>query len=138
MKASFTFVDAVQERPIRNRWDLLLGVVATFRILILGEVIYEEHLFPIVELRAQLARWLVSGFPLAEDFEFVSMESDEPGLVWIRAQPSGDWRVGSAQQDKPSPALLVREDVAEAGIDFVKEVDRWVLEHCDVSVESYL
>ena len=138
MKASFTFIDAAQERPIRNRWDLLLGVVATFRILILSQVIYEEHLFPIVELRVQLARWLGSGFPLGQDFEFVSMESDEPGLVWIRAQPSGDWRVGSAQQDEPSLVLLASQDVVETGLHFVEEVDQWILEHCNVRVDSYL
>jgi hypothetical protein len=80
-------------------YDLEIGVVATFSIRISKQVIYDEVMFPVVELRVALDRW-VRGGPDGSDFELVSMESDEAGLVWLRRQPSGSWRVGSIHQNE--------------------------------------
>ncbi|MGH8879208.1 MAG: hypothetical protein ACRD0P_18010, partial [Stackebrandtia sp.] len=79
-----------------DRFDLALGVEATLALLVGGRLIYDEPMFPIVELRQALSAWLPSA---SSDFEFVSMESDESGLIWLRRQPSGLWRAGSIHQD---------------------------------------
>lgn len=119
---------------IRAPYDIELGVVASLTISVDDRQVYREVLFPVIELRLALARWLVSGS--IEDFEFESMESDEIGLVWLRRQPSGGWRVGSVHQDRPEVAELTLSDVASAVQQLSDLVDGWVADNLGLSVTS--
>lgn len=42
-----------------------------------GRLVYEEPLFPVVELALALQDWLDSGIAAGDDFSFDSVESDE-------------------------------------------------------------
>jgi hypothetical protein len=119
----------------RNRFDLALGVEATLELSVGGRLIYTEPMFPIVELREALSTWMRSA---SVDFEFISMESDEQGLIWIRRQPSGRWRVGSIHQDDISPHELDTTDVLEGCRDFVARVDAWVRQELGVEASDVL
>src|SRR5579884_4316358 len=75
-------------------YDLLLGLVADFQIVVGTSVLYSEADLPIVELAVALQKWLNHDFRRRSAFEYVSIEADETGMVWIR--PEGDgWRIGS-------------------------------------------
>lgn len=131
-------MDARSERVVlRDKFDLLLGIVATLEIWVGGRLLYREEMFPIVELRAALAHWISVGLPARSDFEFQSIESDEEALVWLRSVGRA-WRVGSIHQDFPAMTELSDEDVVALAHGFVEEVDQWVLEHYDIRVSSLL
>jgi hypothetical protein len=134
---ALTFTDATFAHPaIRDRFDLLLGVEAVFALKVDDRLIYTEPMFPIVELREALAAWLPP--KVDDDFEFVSMESDERGLVWLRRQPSGRWRAGSILQDDITFDELTDIDVIDGCQAFISAVDEWVRGHLGVEVSDVL
>jgi hypothetical protein len=88
-----------RERPVRrDRDEVLLGLVADFSITIGDRLLYREVDFPVVELAAGLLRWLDQRPKPGDDFEWESMETAEPGCVWIRSAGEG-WRIGSIHQE---------------------------------------
>jgi hypothetical protein len=127
MRLSLKFKDArfVRSSP-RDKFDLLLGVVATFEIMVGERILYHEEEFPIVELRVQLVRWIDDGFISGVDFTLDSMESDEPGMVWFRKDAEGGWRAGSLFQEYIEVAVWSNSDVLNSVTRFVTEVDDWV------------
>ncbi len=133
---AITFTDATFARANpHDRFDLTLGVEATLGLSVAGRLIYDEPMFPIVELRQALAAWI----PVADsDFEFISMESDEPGLIWLRRQPSGLWRAGSIHQDDIASHELNTAEVVAGCADFVARVDGWVRSELGVEVSGVL
>jgi hypothetical protein len=132
------FTDARNERgTLRDKLDLLLGIVGTVEVWGDTRLLYREEMFPIVELRAALGSWLAGAFAARGDFEFESLESDEVGLIWLRHVGSG-WRIGSIHQEFPATAELTDEEVAVLARTFIEDVDRWVLDHCDIRVSSVL
>ena len=132
------FTDARNERAVlRDKFDLLLGIVATLEIWVADKLLYREQLFPIVELGVALERWLAAGLPARRDFQFHSMDSDEEGLVWLRSVGEG-WRIGSIHQEFPAMMEFSDEAVVTLARTFIEQVDQWVLEHYDVHVSSFL
>lgn len=133
---TISFSDMLFTRPsVRDKYDLLLGIEGTLRLTVENRLIYSELMFPIVELRDALSSWLRG---IGTDFEFISMESDEPGLVWFRQQPSGRWKVGSIHQDDVAVIELDRPDVELGCLRFIDDVDRWVRENLGLDVDSVL
>lgn len=77
--------------------DAEIEVRCTGRLSIEADsrVVYEEDDFPCVELARAVRGWADEVEPTV-GFEFDSMSWAEPGLVWIRKDPSvGLWRIGS-------------------------------------------
>lgn len=133
---AITFADPTFTRPdVHDRFGLTLGVEATLALSIGDRLIYTEPMFPIVELRQAISAWMPT---LSTDFEFISMESDEPGLIWFRRQPSGLWRAGSIHQDDIAIQELDTADVFDGCADFVQRVDGWVRDACGVEVSDVL
>lgn len=131
-----TFADATFTRAdVHDRFDLTLGVEATLALAVGNRLIYTEPMFPIVELRQALSTWMPTS---NTDFEFISMESDEPGLIWFRRQPSGLWRAGSIHQDDIATQELDTADVFDGCADFVTRVDGWVRDALGVEVSDVL
>ena len=132
------FTDTRLERPrVRDKFDLLLGIVATFEVCLGERLLYHEEMFPVVELRVELAQWLSDAYRHRENFEFRSMESDEEGLLWLR-RVDGGWRIGSIHQEYPEMQTLSDAEVSEFITNFIEDVDRWVHENCHVSISSFL
>lgn len=138
MKAVIQFMDARGEHAVlRDKFDLLLGVFATLEIWVCGLLLYREEMFPIVELRVALERWLAADLPARRDFEFQSMESAEEALVWFRSV--GDaWRIGSVHQEFAAMTEFIDETMVALVRTFIEEVDQWVLEHYHARVSSFL
>ena len=133
---AITFADSTFARAdAHDRFDLALGVEATLALTVGDRLIYTEPMFPIVELRQALAAWMLN---TSEDFEFVSMESDETGLIWLRRQSSGLWRVGSIHQDDIATQELDMPDVVHGCGDFIARVDGWVRDELGVEVSDVL
>ncbi len=131
-----SFSDVTLSRSVvQDEYDLLVGVESTFRLQVGDQVIYTELLFPIVELRAALAAWLQRP---EGDFEFISMESDEPGLVWFRRQPSSGWKAGSIHQENIAVGELEWPQVEYGCRQFVYAVDRWVSDNLGIEVDDIL
>lgn len=133
---AISFADATftREDP-RDRFDLALGVEATLALTVGDRLIYTEPMFPIVELRQALIAWMPTA---TADFEFMSMESDEPGLIWLRRQPSGLWRAGSILQDDIATQELDAAEVVDGCAEFVARVDGWVRDELGVEVSDVL
>lgn len=133
---AITFADATFTRTdVHDRFDLTLGVEATLALTIGDRLIYTEPMFPIVELRQAISAWMPT---ISTDFEFISMESDEPGLIWFRRQPSGLWRAGSIHQDDIATQELDTADVLVGCADFVTRIDGWVRDALGVAVSDVL
>lgn len=133
---SLDFDQARFERnSVRADYDLEIGVTATLSLRVAEKVIYQELMFPIVELRVALDRWARQG-PDTSDFEFVSLESDEAGLVWLRRQPSGSWRAGSIHQDTPAMKEFDWRQITTAIERYMADVDQWVEANLDVRVSD--
>lgn len=135
---AITFADPQVERPIRGKFDLLLAVVATVELVVNGRSVYREVLFPVVELRASLDEWLRSLAKTPLDFEFISMESDDAGLVWFRRQADGRWRVGSVHQDDEAPEHVEVDELIRATERFAQGVDDWVGKNLGIDVRTQL
>lgn len=104
---------------LRRPFDALLRIVAVFWITLNGEEVYREVEYPVVELCAQLSRWLIHGMREAREFVYTSEESDMAGLVTFRQEDPGRWRVSvydlqSEQRRTLSP--LVGSDAIRSAI----------------------
>ena len=137
-----TFQDARYESRWTNKrgaldsTDLEVDVEATFSLVVAGEVVFEEPMFTIVELRMHLDHWLRRDRG-ETDFEFLSVEHDEPGLVWFRRQPSGGWRAGSIWQDRPAFEEFGWPALVDAVDRYNGRVDAWVLDNLGVRVADF-
>jgi hypothetical protein len=139
MITAISFSGAIVESTrIAEVSDLLLGVSANFEIRVDGRILFSEPMFPVVELRVALKQWLEDGFKRHNDFEFESMESEEAGIVWLRYQNSGGWRIGSLQQEYLEIQTLSDVAVRDVVNDYVRDIDAWVLLNCGVSVSTFI
>jgi hypothetical protein len=126
----------VENGPVRSVDELELKVGADFELLVGERVIYREVEFTVVELRFVLDRWMrESGPDSAVNFVFVSVESDERGLVWFKRQPGG-YRVGSVHQEFESSEVFTLDEARLAARRFIEDVDRWVLDELGVDLAS--
>jgi hypothetical protein len=137
LRLAFSDARFEQKSPL-DVFDLLLGVVATFEILVGDRVLHREEGLPIVELRGQLVRWAQGALANGEDFAYDSLESDEPGFVWFRRQPEGGWRVGSLYQDYIEITVWSDDQVREVISRFAKNVDDWVESNLGVQVDRVI
>lgn len=136
----FRLGDLTADPPRLGRIDeQVANIQAPFELWADGSAIYEEPVFPVLELARELTRWRRIGLPAGEDFEFSSMSFEEDGAVWVRQEQEG-WRVGSLFQDRPcmtiwSSAQLyaaierLRADLMAAGhmklgVDLTEALDR--------------
>jgi hypothetical protein len=119
-----------------DRFDLLLGVDATITFAVNERPLFSEENFAVVELRHALGAWAASGF--TDDFEFDSLDSDEHPFIWIRRQPSGQWRVGSPLLGLPDSDEITLEDASSGIADFIAAVDSWVSANLHVNVLDVL
>ncbi|MHB8289712.1 MAG: DUF7878 domain-containing protein [Acidimicrobiales bacterium] len=135
---TFRFFDVRTERPVlRTRYDLLLGIIATFEIQVGDRLLYSEVMFPIVELCVALKRWMAEAMTIREPFEFQSMESEEPGLVWIRPQDGG-WRIGAVDQEYLEMATWSDDQIVAVAGKYIDDVRGWLLDALGVDLERVL
>jgi hypothetical protein len=124
---------------LATRWDLLLGIVAEFSVLVDERHFYYEDEFPVVEFAARLSEWLArvgeaTGKP---DFAFESMESEEPCLVSFRRASDG-WRLSSRFQRYEEERVFSCEEVIEASKDFIAFVAAETRRQIGVDIEQVL
>ena len=114
-------ITRVPDRDADNLEDLLLGVSGDFAINIDGRDLYQEQEFPLLELAAQLARWLCRGPKVEDDFEFESMESQDEPLLSLRRAPQG-WNIGSVHQAYEDLHQFSWEELNQAFGSFLHEL----------------
>lgn len=137
LRLSFTH-PAMERDAVRDKYDLLLGVVATLIIEVGGHVLYREPVFPIVELRAQLGHWLEDGLAAHDRFSFRSLESEDPDLLTLTPDENGRWTVAARYQLRPVEVALADSEVRDACLAYVASVDRWVHAVLKIDVDCYL
>lgn len=113
------------DRPaLESRWDVLLGIVADFSILVGGRRLLHEKMFPVVELAASLKRWLDDlDRGATGDFSYESMESAEGPLLQFLRRDAG-WNVRSALQEYEEEQVLTTDEIRNAASQFVEDVLR--------------
>lgn len=57
----------------KDRFDLLVGVIADLALEVENRLLYSEPDFPVVELAAQLEAWCAEGLRSGEEFEVASL-----------------------------------------------------------------
>jgi hypothetical protein len=137
MEIVFTDAEVDGGTP-RDRFDLLLAVIANLEIRVGQRLLYTEPEFPVVELRAQLGAWLATPLAGRPNFEYDSVESDVPDLVWIRRQRSGAWRIGAVDQEYEEKAEFGDEEIVVAIDKYIALVDAWVLKHLKIDAGQML
>lgn len=101
--------------------DYLVSLDAHFRILNGDEQIYEEPVFPVVELARSLLMWLED--PVRGDFEFDSMSFEEAGSVTVRRVPDG-WMFSSIFRPDSSSGSVDWAEVERCVRTFVSRIER--------------
>jgi hypothetical protein len=119
---AFHFDSLECEGALDEYWQILLHVVADFSILVDSKVLYCEQQFCIVEFALALSRWLHQVHQTGEDFIYVSMESEEIGLVWVKASGSG-WRVGSVHQEYEEANVFSLGEIKDAAEKFLDQLE---------------
>ena len=115
----FRFERLHPELPMqRDLADILLRLVADFSIVVDDRLLYREPGFPVVELACSFLGWLKHEPQPGDDFEFDSMDIEEPGWVWFRSVGQG-WRVGSIHQEYPESRVFSRAELQDAITDFI-------------------
>ena len=116
-------------------WQILLRIVADFQVLVDSRVLHQEQQFCVVEFADALHRWLREGTKL--DFIYTSLESEESGLVWVKASGS-DWRVGSVHQEYDESAVFSLAQVSEAAETFIAELKKEVAAKLDIDLHGII
>jgi hypothetical protein len=116
---------------------VLLGLVADFSITVGDRLLYREVDFPVIELAAGLLRWLDQRPEPGDDFEWESMETEEPGWVWVRSAGDG-WHIGSIHQEYPEPRSFSMTELRWAIADFVSRLSMKALEEQGIDLAPYL
>ena len=131
------FNDLRSERPApAHPADVLVGVTADFELVTDRGLIYSEPDFPVVELAAELTDWLDEGVMQGQDFEFDSMETPEPGWIWIRQTDDG-WRVGSINQHQMDPEARDLAEVRTAVQAFLSTLECELRERWGIELDPY-
>ena len=106
--------------------DVVLGVEATLRLVADdGRVMYEEVLFPVVELALAIEDWLAAGITANDDFSFRSVEAEESDLLWCRTQNNG-WQIGAHYQSFADLTIRDTGQIVSMFSEFVQDVDGWL------------
>ena len=111
-------VDGTQ--PPQADFEILLRFVCDFVIRVAGIEIFREVEFPFIEFGAQVAAWLRTG--TSSNFDFESMESSVPGLVYFHRTDSGGWNVGSMFPGSPGPIAVTTDELRQGIAAFLLEV----------------
>ena len=93
----------VDNSSLAEDHELLLRVVADFRISVAGKVLYEEPEFCVVEFGVQAIEW-VRKLVHHGDFIYRTMEAEEPGFVWVKRHGTG-WQIGSIYQSSEATEM---------------------------------
>jgi len=126
------------DRPhLTHPGDVFVGVTGRLEIDADGRSVYVEEEFPVVELAADLWRWIAVGLEAGRDFEFDSMSTPEPGWVWIRRTDSG-WRVGSLHQERPDLVVRSGAEVRAAVESFIDSVKAAAIENLETDVTQII
>jgi hypothetical protein len=121
----FIFGTLRTDRPaLESRWDVLLGVVADFSIVIGERLLLHEEMFPILELAMALKRWNDDhDGGVIRDFSYESMESAEGPLLQFLRKDNG-WNVRSPHQEFEEERLFTTDEIRDATHQFVEDVQR--------------
>jgi hypothetical protein len=116
-KCEFGSLESEYE-SILDKDEAFVRIGATFSIRDEQGSIFTEPHFPVVELAAQLHRWLMFVLPQERDFEFNSLSTPDPGWVWIRWTGTG-WKLGSNLQERTAKGELNNIEVRALVENFV-------------------
>ena len=133
-KCSVTSADS---SSLRERWQVLLGVVGDLSVEVCGRTLYREVEFPLVELAVDLSKWLQKVEKTNESFVFASMESEEPGLVWLRCEDER-WRVGSVHQEYEEKRTFSLCEVASAARAYIDRLTDTLLQIHGIDIRDLL
>jgi hypothetical protein len=116
----FEVSDVHVERPLQNRWDVLLAICGTIVVKVGAVTIYEEEQFPLVEFGAQLSVWMKAGAD--QEFRYTSLESDVEGLVRFSPLIGGMWRIWSSAEGCEAVGEVAQEDLLAAAASYLDEL----------------
>lgn len=98
-EVTFSFAEVMADGDcLAEPWQVYLRVVGDFAVTVGGRALYREQHFCLVEFAINSQLWLQRVGETHEDFNYISQESDESGLVWIKKSRDG-WLLGSVHQE---------------------------------------
>jgi hypothetical protein len=127
------------DRPaLKSRWDVLLGVVADFSIVIGERLLLHEEMFPILELARALKHWSDDcDGGVIRDFSYQSMESAEGPLLEFVQRDNG-WSVRSPHLEYSEERVLTFDEVRDAARQFVEDAQRAAATQLGLEVDRWL
>jgi hypothetical protein len=134
---TFLFDSLERDGTLDEHWEILLRVVADFSILVDSKVLYREQQFCVVEFALDISRWMNQVHHTGEDFIYMSMESEESGLVWIKANDSG-WQVSSVHQEYEETNIFSLGDVKDATEKFLARLEAEMAERFGISLRGFI
>ena len=133
----FKFESLERDGALSDDWQILLRIVADFYILVDSKVLYREQQFCVAEFAAALSKRLSIVNQTGEDFIYESMESDEVGLVWVKAHGSG-WRIGSVHQEYEEAQTFSLEEVRNAAEKFMNQLAEEALAKFHINLREFI
>ena len=134
---TFKFESLECDGALNDDWQILLRIVADFYILVDSKVLYREQQFCVVEFAVALSKWLSSVGHTGEDFIYESIESEEIGLVGVKAHGSG-WRIGSVHQENEEAHTFSLEDVRTAAEAFMNQLAKEIRVKFRVDLREFI
>lgn len=104
---------------------LEVGFEVLFSIRDSQGVVFDEEHFSALEFALAVVRWCPSGVAPGEDFEFISVDSEDIGLVWFRrdAEDASRWRVGSVWFPSRVSESLSWDELYRAFVSLCDEIE---------------
>ena len=134
--SAFDFSINPPQIAIREWWQALINIEATFCITIGKVQIMQEPYFCVVELVNALRRWEASSNYLS-DFEYESMNEEENELLWFRLVSENHWFVGSAWQQTECPDPVSTQALKTAILVFNRSVEQSVTNDLGVNLIDF-
>jgi len=122
---------------LKENWEIFLRVVGNFRIEVNGKVLYSEVEFCLVEFAVQIAEWLRQIETNEVDFEYCSMESEDPGLVWVKKKNNG-WIIGSVYQQHEEINIFDMEDIRKVFSGYIEMLKQDLEEIYNIDISKLL
>ena len=135
----FQFSDLVSDRAtLLDPWEVYLGVVGNFAVISNHGTVLSEQMFTVVELAIELLLWAQYDKERWIDFIFRSMETEEIGLLSIRAQNKncGMWIVTSTTTIESCHVADL--EMVSAILDFYNRLKAAVLDSFSINIDRVL
>lgn len=120
------------DTKIQRCYHAMINIEAKLSITDSIGLYFEEEFFTVVELAAQLKKWLKSK---RSTFIFESMDDDIEELLVFKPYNNG-WLIYTSLENRPFSELLTNSEINEIAEKYISDVKLGVKKHLNIDLEK--